>query len=56
MATLAAVLDVELRKPATYVLNPNAELPTTADAHRGVRVIGTAGLLSFLLAGVAAWF
>jgi adenosylcobinamide-phosphate synthase len=56
MATLAAVLDVELRKPDTYTLNPDAELPTTGDARRGIRVVGVAGLLSFLVAGVTVWF
>ena len=55
MAAMAAVLDVELRKPDAYVLNPGAELPTTADARRGIRVIAVAGLLAVLLAGVAAW-
>jgi adenosylcobinamide-phosphate synthase len=56
MATLAAVLDVELRKPGAYVLNPNAELPTAADARRGIRVVCVAGLLSFLVAGATVWF
>nr|WP_049999347.1 adenosylcobinamide-phosphate synthase CbiB [Halococcus sediminicola] len=55
MATLAAVLSVELRKPGDYVLNPNAELPTVSGARRGVRVVAIAGLVSFLLAGVVAW-
>ena len=55
MATLAAVLDVELRKPGVYVLNPNGELPTVPEARRGVRVVGVAGLVLFLVAGVVAW-
>ena len=55
MATLAAVLDVELRKPGAYVLNPGAGLPSVAAAERGVRVVAAGGALAFLLAGVAAW-
>lgn len=56
MATLAAVLGVELVKPGVYVLNPNSELPTVPEARHGIRVVGVAGLISFLLAGVVAWF
>jgi adenosylcobinamide-phosphate synthase len=56
MATLAAVLGIELVKPGVYVLNPNAGLPTVSAAQRAVRVVGIAGLVSFLLAGVLAWF
>jgi len=55
MATLAAVLGAELRKPGSYVLNPGAGLPAVADAERGVRVVSAAGGVAFLLAGVAAW-
>lgn len=56
MATLAAVLEVRLAKPGAYVLNPDAALPTVAEARRGVRVVGVAGVLAFVLAGVVAWF
>jgi adenosylcobinamide-phosphate synthase len=55
MATLAAILGVELRKSGVYVLNPNAELPTVPETQRGIRVVGVAGLVSFFLAGVVAW-
>jgi adenosylcobinamide-phosphate synthase len=55
MAAMAAVLDVELHKPDAYVLNPDAGLPTTADARRGLRVIAVAGAVAVLLTGVAAW-
>ena len=55
MATIADALDVRLEKPGTYVLNSTAELPTVADAERGVRVVTVAGLLAYLLAGVFAW-
>lgn len=55
MATLAAVLDVRLDKPGAYVLNPDASLPSTADARSGLRVVGVAGGLAFLAAGVVAW-
>ncbi|WP_435065131.1 CobD/CbiB family cobalamin biosynthesis protein [Halobaculum sp. EA56] len=54
MATLAAALDVRLAKPGAYVLNPDADLPTAADARRGVRTVALAGALAFLLAGAAA--
>jgi adenosylcobinamide-phosphate synthase len=56
MATVAAVLDVELSKPGVYTLNRGAGLPDAETASRGVRVVGTAGGLSFLLAGVLVWF
>ncbi|WP_327052058.1 adenosylcobinamide-phosphate synthase CbiB [Halomicrococcus gelatinilyticus] len=56
MATLAAVLDVELVKPGVYDLNPAGELPTASDARAGIRVVGVAGVLSFFTAGVVAWF
>lgn len=55
MATLAAVLDVRLSKPGAYVLNPGAELPAAEDAPVGVRVVGVAGVLAFVLSGVMAW-
>lgn len=50
MATLAAVLDVELRKPGAYRLNPEAELPSIAEGRRGVRIVALAGLGAFALA------
>jgi adenosylcobinamide-phosphate synthase len=56
MATLAAVLGVALVKPGIYTLNANADLPTVTAARRGIHVVGSAGLVSFLLAGVLAWF
>jgi len=55
MATLAALLGVRLEKPGVYALNPDAALPTLADAREGVRIVGIAGLLSFLFAGVVSW-
>jgi adenosylcobinamide-phosphate synthase len=55
MAALAAVLGVKLVKPGVYVLHPNGELPTVPEAQQGIRVVGVAGLVSFLLAGVVAW-
>ena len=55
MATLAAVLDVRLEKPGSYVLNPAAELPTVEQSHAGVRTVAVAGVLSFSLAGAAVW-
>lgn len=55
MATLAAVLDARLEKPGVYVLNPDASLPTLETSREGVRVVGLAGLLSYLAAGVVAW-
>ncbi|WP_336326392.1 adenosylcobinamide-phosphate synthase CbiB [Halovenus sp. HT40] len=54
MATLAAVLDVRLAKAETYVLNPDAALPTASEARRGTWIVAGAGLLAFLLAGVVA--
>jgi len=55
MATLAAVLETRLEKPGVYRLNPSATLPTTAQAHTGVRIVRRGGVLSFCLAGVFAW-
>lgn len=56
MATLAVVLDVQLRKPGAYVLAPDARLPTVEEARRGVRIVGLAGVLAAVLGGAAAWF
>jgi adenosylcobinamide-phosphate synthase len=56
MATLAAVLGVRLEKPGVYILHPTEQLPTATEAHRGVAVVDWASLLSFLIAGVIAWF
>jgi adenosylcobinamide-phosphate synthase len=50
MATLAAALDIQLRKVDSYVLNPAADLPTVAKAQRATRVVAGAGLLAFVLA------
>lgn len=47
--------DVERAVWSVYVLNPGAELPTTEDARTGVRIVATAGVLAFILAGVFAW-
>ncbi|WP_331236246.1 CobD/CbiB family cobalamin biosynthesis protein [Natronorarus salvus] len=55
MGTLAGALYVRLEKPGAYVLNPVADLPTVADARKGVRLVTIAGLLAYLLAGVLAW-
>jgi adenosylcobinamide-phosphate synthase len=55
MATLAAALEAQLHKPGAYALNPGAGLPTTAQAHRGIRIVGAAGLLAFVSGGVIAW-
>lgn len=56
MATLAALLGVQLRKPGAYTLNPEAALPTVSDAKRGVTFAVVAGLLSYVIAGVVSWF
>jgi adenosylcobinamide-phosphate synthase len=56
MATTAAVLDVQLRKPGAYVLNPDAGLPTAAEARRSVRLVVVAGALAVAVAGAVAWF
>jgi adenosylcobinamide-phosphate synthase len=55
MGAVAAALDVRLEKPGVYVLNPDAALPTVADARRAVRRTGVAGGLAYLGAGVVAW-
>ncbi|WP_435101360.1 adenosylcobinamide-phosphate synthase CbiB [Halarchaeum sp. P4] len=55
MATLAAALDVRLEKPSVYTLNPDAALPTTVDAERGVRLVDRACVLAFGVSGVVAW-
>lgn len=54
MAALAAVLDVRLEKAETYVLNPDAALPTGDEARRGTRIVAGAGLLAFLFAGIVS--
>jgi adenosylcobinamide-phosphate synthase len=50
MATMAAALDVRLRKPGQYDLNPTARLPTLETARRGVQVGQRAGFLAFAVA------
>lgn len=57
MASLAAVLDVRLEKPGSYELPFGESLPTKVDGFRAVRVVGVAGVFSYLLAGVGvvAW-
>ncbi|WP_338741307.1 adenosylcobinamide-phosphate synthase CbiB [Haloplanus salilacus] len=52
MATLAAVLGVRLAKPGAYALDGGPDLPTRADADRGVAVVSRAGWLAFGLAAV----
>jgi adenosylcobinamide-phosphate synthase len=62
MATVAVVLGVRLRKPGAYDLREDRrppdgrtasdDLPTRADAERGVAVVSRAGWLAFGLAGV----
>ncbi|SDM06760.1 adenosylcobinamide-phosphate synthase [Halogranum gelatinilyticum] len=56
MATLAVVLGTRLEKSGHYRLNADGDLPTVADAERGVRVVAVAGLLAVAVAGVVAWF
>jgi adenosylcobinamide-phosphate synthase len=55
MGTLAAVLDVRLEKPDVYVMNPGADLPSPQKARRGVQLVGSAGVVAVLYAGVVAW-
>jgi adenosylcobinamide-phosphate synthase len=56
MATLACLLGVELAKPGVYRLNPGAGLPDGERARRGLRTVGVAGGLAYLLVGVSVWF
>ncbi len=56
MAAMAAALDVRLRKPAHYDLNPTAPLPTVETARRGVQIGQRAGVLAFILTAVFVWF
>ena len=53
MATAAAALDARLEKPGHYVLNPDADPPSVADAERAVRLVGVAGGVAVALA--AGW-
>ncbi|WP_101295545.1 adenosylcobinamide-phosphate synthase CbiB [Halegenticoccus soli] len=55
MATLAAALSVRLEKPGVYALDPDAALPTEAEAARGIRAVGVAGAIAYVLAGAVAW-
>ncbi|WP_254524642.1 adenosylcobinamide-phosphate synthase CbiB [Natrinema caseinilyticum] len=50
MATLACAIDVRLEKPSTYVLNSEAELPSLADGERAVSLVGSAAIVSVLVA------
>lgn len=55
MATMATALNVELRKPGVYDLNPTAPLPSVDQARQSVRLVGIAGLLAFVIGGVMVW-
>ncbi len=46
MAAAAAVLDVRLAKSGHYALNPEADLPTPADAERAVTLVRLAGVVA----------
>jgi adenosylcobinamide-phosphate synthase len=46
MATLAVALDARLDKPDSYTLNPETALPNERQARRGIRIVGTAGVLA----------
>jgi adenosylcobinamide-phosphate synthase len=52
MGTLAAAGEVRLEKPGAYVLNPDADLPSTATARAGVRTTVVAGLAAYALAAL----
>jgi len=56
MAAVAAAIETRLEKPGAYVLNPNAALPTVAQAQEGVRLVNRAGVLAFAGAAVVAWY
>jgi adenosylcobinamide-phosphate synthase len=52
MATLSGALQIQLKKPDTYTLNAVADLPTTAEAERGVDLVDRAGWLAFITTAV----
>ncbi|ELY82351.1 adenosylcobinamide-phosphate synthase CbiB [Natrinema gari] len=54
MATLACALGVRLEKADSYVLNPDADLPTLAEGERAVSLVGRAAVVSILVAIVLA--
>jgi adenosylcobinamide-phosphate synthase len=56
MATMAAILDVQLRKPDAYRLNSDAALPDRCEANRGINLVDRCGLVAFVTAGVVVWF
>jgi adenosylcobinamide-phosphate synthase len=56
MATMAAALETQLRKPGAYAIEAGASLPDEPTAKRGITVGRRAGALAFALAGVIAWF
>lgn len=53
MATLAAILEVKLEKPGSYVLNPSAALPEGDIALTGIRIVNRAAIGAFL--SVVVW-
>ena len=55
MSAMAAILQVRLEKPGGYVLNPDAALPSVADAKRAADLTRLAGGAAFVGAGVLAW-
>jgi adenosylcobinamide-phosphate synthase len=55
MATLAAVLGRRLAKPGTYDLPLGEAFPSVEESQQGVRIVGVAGGLAYLLAGLTAY-
>ncbi|MES3518053.1 MAG: adenosylcobinamide-phosphate synthase CbiB [Natronomonas sp.] len=58
MGTLAAALNVCLRKPGAYTLNEVADLPDMEQARDGVRIVRRAGIGAYAVAallGVLLW-
>lgn len=54
MATLAAIVGVQLEKPGAYTINPVATLPDLDDARRALLIVGRAGVLAYVLAGIGS--
>jgi adenosylcobinamide-phosphate synthase len=55
MATLAAILSVRLAKQGVYDLPYGDDFPSVGESKRAVRVVGTAGVLAYVLAALGAF-
>ncbi len=55
MSVIAAHLQVQLRKPGEYIINPSQELPSLEAVFSGIDHVRISGLMAFVIAGGLTW-